>query len=155
MTAAPARRAIPAKPTTYRGQRFRSALEARWAVFFDDQEIIWNYEPEKFALTSGVYIPDFHLRWASGASVWAEVKPGIWDLDDHDLRRHAEFAAGDRVLVLLDGLPEARAYCMVGARWGILLGARGPERMSLTTEVDDARLQASCRRAAGVRFKRK
>ena len=155
MTAASARRAIAAKPTTYRGQRFRSALEARWAVFFDAQEIIWNFEAEKFALASGTYIPDFHLRWAGGASLWAEVKPYLAEMDDYDRRRHAEFAAGERVLVLLDGLPEARAYGVVGARWGILLGARGPERMSLTTEVDDARLQASCRRAAGVRFKRK
>lgn len=32
--------------TVYKGYRFRSRLEARWAVFFDAQGIEWEYEPE-------------------------------------------------------------------------------------------------------------
>lgn len=32
--------------TRYAGCRFRSRLEARWAVFFDALKIEWEYEPE-------------------------------------------------------------------------------------------------------------
>ncbi len=32
--------------TVYRGYRFRSRLEARWAVFFDEAGIDWRYEHE-------------------------------------------------------------------------------------------------------------
>jgi hypothetical protein len=38
--------------TLYRGYRFRSRSEARWAVFFDVAGIAWQYEPEGFDLTS-------------------------------------------------------------------------------------------------------
>ena len=35
---------------TYRGYRFRSRIEARWAVFFENLGIKWTYEPEGFSL---------------------------------------------------------------------------------------------------------
>jgi hypothetical protein len=38
--------------TLYRGYRFRSRLEARWAVFFDVAGIPWRYEEEGFDLSS-------------------------------------------------------------------------------------------------------
>jgi hypothetical protein len=38
--------------TLYRGYRFRSRLEARWAVFFDGAGIAWQYEPEGFDLSN-------------------------------------------------------------------------------------------------------
>ena len=33
--------------TVYNGYRFRSRLEARWAVFFDAAGIEYEYEPEE------------------------------------------------------------------------------------------------------------
>jgi len=53
---------IQEKETRYNGIRFRSRLEARWAVLFDALGIQYQYEPEKFeiGLKSG-YIPDFFL----------------------------------------------------------------------------------------------
>lgn len=42
---------IKAIETVYRGYRFRSRLEARWAVFFDALGLEWEYEPEGFDLT--------------------------------------------------------------------------------------------------------
>jgi len=36
--------------TKYKGYRFRSRLEARWAVFFDTLGLKWWYEPEGFDL---------------------------------------------------------------------------------------------------------
>lgn len=56
-------------PTLYRGIRFRSRLEARWAAFFDQVGWPWTYEP----LDLAGYIPDFLLRFAEALLV--EVKP--------------------------------------------------------------------------------
>jgi hypothetical protein len=45
-------RGIKLIETLYRGYRFRSRLEARWAVFFDVAGVAWQYEPEGFDLTN-------------------------------------------------------------------------------------------------------
>jgi hypothetical protein len=50
---------IKAIETRYKGYRFRSRLEARWAVFFDALELRWDYEPEGFETNAGNYLPDF------------------------------------------------------------------------------------------------
>jgi hypothetical protein len=47
--------------TVYKGYKFRSRLEARWAVFFDEMGVRFEYEPEGFELPSGRYLPDFYL----------------------------------------------------------------------------------------------
>lgn len=48
--------------TEYKGYLFRSRLEARWAVFFDNLGITWEYEPEGIVLSDGSqYLPDFYL----------------------------------------------------------------------------------------------
>lgn len=53
---------IKAIETVYNGYRFRSRLEARWAVFFDALGIEWEYEPEGIVLSDGsFYLPDFYL----------------------------------------------------------------------------------------------
>jgi hypothetical protein len=39
-------RSIRAIETLYRGCRFRSRLEARWAVFFQTLGVPWHYQPE-------------------------------------------------------------------------------------------------------------
>jgi hypothetical protein len=53
---------IKAIETHYKGYRFRSRLEARWAVFFDALGLDWEYEKEGFDLGEhGWYLPDFYL----------------------------------------------------------------------------------------------
>ena len=53
---------IKAIQTYYKGYKFRSRLEARWAVFFDELGIRYEYEPEGIKLSDGtVYLPDFYL----------------------------------------------------------------------------------------------
>jgi hypothetical protein len=65
--------------TTYKGCRFRSRLEARWAVFFDALGIRWQYELEGFQLSNGVrYLPDFLLV---DCGTWVEVKGAEGYLD--------------------------------------------------------------------------
>ena len=56
---------IKAIETVYNGYRFRSRLEARWAVFFDAAGIKYEYEPEGFDLGGGLYyLPDF-IFWVN------------------------------------------------------------------------------------------
>lgn len=66
---------IKAIETRYKGYRFRSRLEARWAVFFDALGLKWEYEPEGFELPGGFrYLPDFKVRDVFGGWSWVEVK---------------------------------------------------------------------------------
>lgn len=63
--------------TSYRGYRFRSRLEARWAIFFDSLKIKWEYEPQGFHLSNGeMYLPDFFLPgFETEKGMYVEVKP--------------------------------------------------------------------------------
>lgn len=54
---------LKAIETLYKGYRFRSRLEARWAVFLDTLNLKWAYEEEGYALEdAGWYLPDFHVE---------------------------------------------------------------------------------------------
>ena len=65
---------IKAIETVYKGYRFRSRLEARYAVMFDALGFEWQYEPEGFDLGEmGYYLPDFFLP---KLNVWIEIKGG-------------------------------------------------------------------------------
>ena len=57
--------------TAYDGYRFRSRLEARWAVFFNTLGISYEYEKEGFDLDGTYYLPDF---WLPEQKCWIEVK---------------------------------------------------------------------------------
>lgn len=66
--------------TVYNGYRFRSRLEARWAVFFDAVGIPYEYEPQGFVLEDGTYyLPDFYLPWFKA---YVEIKPKNLSEDD-------------------------------------------------------------------------
>jgi len=58
--------------TLYKGYRFRSRLEARWAVFFDEMKIKYKYEHEGFDFGNTKYLPDFYLP---EQKLWLEIKP--------------------------------------------------------------------------------
>lgn len=65
---------IQAIETRYKGYRFRSRLEARWAVFLDRLGVIWEYEPEGYLVNGEGYLPDFFIpEW----NAFIEVKPNI------------------------------------------------------------------------------
>lgn len=72
---------IKAIETKYKGYRFRSRLEARWAVFFDALGVKWDYEPEGFHLKSsncqsekGYYLPDFFIHGNDFRGPYIEIK---------------------------------------------------------------------------------
>ena len=59
--------------TIYNDYRFRSRLEARWAIFFDALGVEYTYEPEGYDLgENGYYLPDF---WLPKLKLWVEIKP--------------------------------------------------------------------------------
>jgi hypothetical protein len=111
--------AIKPIETRYAGCRFRSRLEARWAVFFDALEIRWEYEPQGYVLDGRPYLPDFKLFLpeVDEASVFAEVKGA--DIDEYD-GEHVELcrALADvtgHPVVLLAGVPSHRMYRLFSA----------------------------------------
>jgi hypothetical protein len=79
---------IKAIETVYKGYRFRSRLEARWAVFMDSLGVDWVYESEGFELDGGNtrYLPDFWIplptdsysdsgEYSKQRGYWLEIKP--------------------------------------------------------------------------------
>lgn len=61
--------------TRYKGYRFRSRLEARWAVFFDAAGVKWEYEFEGYDLGNVWYLPDFMMLHNPGRGPIVEIKP--------------------------------------------------------------------------------
>ena len=95
---------IKAIETVYNGYKFRSRLEARWAVFFDKLGITYEYEHEGYDLgVAGWYLPDF---WLPDMQVWVEIKPEKPDLRISGVQEYKqceELARGANKLVLLVG----------------------------------------------------
>ena len=98
---------IKAIETQYKGYRFRSRLEAHWAVYFDAMKIEWDYELEGFDLGSlGYYLPDF---WLSGYDAWAEVKPGKFNEIEIEKAKALATLTGKHV-IMLEGIPEEDTF---------------------------------------------
>ena len=101
--------------TRYGGCRFRSRLEARWAVFFDHMRLKWEYEPEGYRLPNGeLYLPDFFLPEldVSGKALglFVEVKPDrrenrVWD-PPHGLPKCSGLATEEIPVLLAVGYPD-------------------------------------------------
>lgn len=96
--------------TRYKGYRFRSRLEARWAVFFDALGWEWEYEPEGVVLPSGrPYLPDFRIRTIHA---WVEIKPR--DRFPLEVRDYAGMVGSGQVqesyFLLIQGHPGVDSY---------------------------------------------
>lgn len=92
--------------TKYKGYRFRSRLEARWAVFFDALRLEWEYEKEGYNLGDlGFYLPDF---WISNLydrygrkGMFAEVKGE--EATDLEIQKLARLTIGKNYAAMLQG----------------------------------------------------
>ena len=96
---------IKAIETIYNGYRFRSRLEARWAVFFDALGIRYEYEKEGFELDDGTrYLPDFYLP---EVKTWVEIKGPFPSQDDWEkCERFATLVQKDaRFRILIGEIP--------------------------------------------------
>jgi hypothetical protein len=108
---------IKAIETKYKGYRFRSRLEARWAVFFDALKLAWDYEPEGYELPTkkwmtddpkdpGIevvhrYLPDFYIR---DCEMFVEIKGSTPTPDEFGKCSELAQQSGKAVLVCW-GLP--------------------------------------------------
>jgi hypothetical protein len=67
---------LKAIETRYRGFRFRSRAEARFAVYLDTAKVVWSYEPEGFDFDGIKYLPDFWVQsqFDEASGYWVEIK---------------------------------------------------------------------------------
>jgi len=99
---------IKAIETHYKGYRFRSRLEARWAVFFDALGIEWQYEPEGYNIDGAYYLPDFYL---TDYKLLVEIKPEPQPIE---IIHKLEKLAYEHAIILFIGLPNqnsAHIFC--------------------------------------------
>jgi len=98
--------------TVWHGHRFRSRLEARWAVLFECLCIPWEYEPQGFELDDGVtYLPDFLLHGMHGRSgdhLYVEVKGHMTEADLMKVRLFSKYES----LYLVTDIPYGRRFRM-------------------------------------------
>lgn len=100
--------------TVYNGYRFRSRLEARWAVFFDKCGIPYRYEVDGYKLADGsVYLPDFWIDHSfcgdKGWGFWVEIKPR--QASDEELYKMVQLVAQTKHNGLIfQGEPYSDAY---------------------------------------------
>jgi hypothetical protein len=123
---------IKAIQTRYKGYHFRSRLEARWAVFFDEMGYRWEYEPQGYDLgAEGLYLPDFFLP---DHRMFAEVKPLSSDVKTDCKKIHALGVQSRMAGVLLRGSPRPTLfYC---AAW-FPYAKNGKLDMLITMDLDD------------------
>lgn len=89
--------------TVYNGYRFRSRLEARWAVFFDALGIKYYYEYNGFDLgDAGRYLPDF---WLPEFSTWIEIKGDPGERESAFVKAKALFDLTGCPVGVFEGLP--------------------------------------------------
>ncbi len=96
--------ALALKPieTLHNGVRYRSRLEARWAIFFETLGAKFFFEHEGFELPSGRYVPDF---WFPEMRTFVEIKAEGMD-SAYDEQRRAELASASGCdVILFDGEP--------------------------------------------------
>lgn len=99
--------------THFMGYKFRSRLEARWAVFFSEMCWGYDYEPEGFVLEDGTpYLPDFYIK---ELKTWVEVKPDQITEEDKNKCMLFSKSLGEKFCVMLaNGLPSPVQYmCFV------------------------------------------
>ena len=119
--------------TEYKGYKFRSRLEARWAVFFDACGVKWEYEPEGFDLGDGLYyLPDFLLHdvWVRNHTkidLWVEVKGVMSELDAKKIIKFANvradnfgYLAGvEHPILVVTNIPNEDEYDDFFGLWGV------------------------------------
>jgi hypothetical protein len=96
-------------PAYFKGVKFRSRLEARWAYYFDLIGVEWDYEPQGFNLRSGNYCPDFYVCGA-----FIEIKPYHFDFDPRIKEHLNEVITAIFQCLDLTRLTKSAAYVFCG-----------------------------------------
>jgi hypothetical protein len=94
---------LKAIETAYKGYRFRSRMEARFAVFLDQLGLPYQYEPQGFDLDGLRYLPDFFLPGAKAnpdGGMWIELKGQFPSQEECEKARRLALQGGQSVFVL-------------------------------------------------------
>jgi len=116
---------IKAIETHYKGYKFRSRLEARWAVFFDRLGVKWEYEPEGYGDKNGfAYLPDFVFDNPDGTPYFIEIKAK--PPTGHEIKKARTMADNGMPGYILIGTPEAPRFDangkMTSGSWAMMFG---------------------------------
>lgn len=120
---------------SYKNVNYKSLAEGRWAAFFDNLGIDYEYEPQKFRLPSGIYVPDFKLHLPKAEFlgefnryiIWAEVKNG----SRFDVRIPELVQTTNQMVLLLSGPPSLSSY--------VLYSGPDYESRNFSAEGDDGK----------------
>ena len=149
---------LKAIETRYRGYRFRSRTEARWAVFLDALCEPWEYEKQGYALSDGsAYLVDFFLPRQDCYLEIKGAKP-----TEREIERASLLAQGNDVaVVLFHGCPldQVGTYFNFSMRSEVVLTyLHFPKQLSFSLSADKARqwrfpeLQQAAYQARSARF---
>jgi len=130
--------------TNYNGLKFRSRIEARWAVFYDVLGIKYEYEAEGFDLGDGIlYLPDF---WLPQHQVWAEIK-GDGSISDKEKEKVEALARETRypALIFQGGFTSNEEF-----EWGMPAAFDGWCHSECTMENGDVERYFESTRDAGM-----
>lgn len=96
----------------YRGTSFRSRLEARYQMMFEDSGIEAEYEYDQIVLSDGTqYRPDF---WLPDFRCYAEIKPCLADIKDKEASKLIRFVFDRHALLLFHERPGYNRPAMLG-----------------------------------------
>ncbi len=82
--------------TIHSGFKFRSRIEARWAVFFESLHIPYEYEKQGYDLKGLWYLPDFYLP---KFDCWVEIKGDVPKTEELEKARRLSKAHGSFVVL--------------------------------------------------------
>lgn len=130
---------IKAIDTEYKGHLFRSRLEARYAVYFDNLGVIWEYESEGYELGEGDrYLPDFYLPTYG---IFAEVKPIPFDYKEHSKCKRLAVKTR-KIVVELVGLPNTNPKDIIVPHQYYACSSCGKKE---EYDINDKRIYCKCK----------
>jgi len=117
---------LQAIETVYNGYRFRSRLEARWAVFFTCVDVEYVYEFEGYTDGNIKYLPDFYI---AQFDAFFEIKPYTGKnscVDDVSWEKAVMLSSlSNKLVYFLCGEPYFNGFDILKYE-GYILGSQGP-----------------------------
>jgi hypothetical protein len=94
-------------PTKYNGYNFRSRTEARWAVFFEQLNIPFEYEKEGYNLDGVCYLPDF---WMPSLNCFIEIKGETPTNEENEKARRLAEATHKNVFIFFENFLDEKSW---------------------------------------------
>ncbi len=141
------RKVIKAIETEYDGYKFRSRIEARWAMFFNLCRVAYEYEKEGYDLGDplGWYLPDF---WLNADKAWVEIKgPPPTAEEIAKLSRLALYTECRAALIFYGPIPSPHNF---RRSWRVVNCMQ--TNVPIMTHLSDSLIRAALAQARAARF---